>query len=231
MRILNSVFYDIKFQIKHGFYSAYFIVSIFYIGILKYIPQIINKRVGILIIFSDPSVLGALFMGGIFLLERDQNTLESLFITPFRVEEYIISKVISLTIISVLSSGFIVFTTYGFTINLIAFFLGVIITSSFYTLLGLIIVVYSKNLNNYLLNLCIITVFILPVLEYLDLYSTSIFYLLPGKASLQLIDGAFFGISNLNFFYSIALLASWSAIAYLLAIRVFNRKVILKIGG
>ncbi|MBU5484059.1 hypothetical protein KQI86_06925 [Clostridium sp. MSJ-11] len=231
MRILNSVFYDIKFQIKHGFYSAYIVVSIFYIGILKYMPQIINKRVGTLIVFSDPSVLGALFMGGIFLLERDQNTLESLFVTPFRVEEYIISKVISLTIISVLSSGFIVFATYGFTINLIAFFLGVIITSSFYTLLGLIIVVYSKNLNNYLLNSCIITIFILPVVEYLSLYSTPIFYLLPGKASLQLINGAFFGISNLNFFYSIALLVSWSAITYLLAIRAFNRKVILKIGG
>ncbi|WP_315115245.1 hypothetical protein [uncultured Clostridium sp.] len=231
MRILNSIFYDIKFQIKHGFYSAYIIVSIFYIGILKYIPQIINKRVGTLIIFSDPSVLGALFMGGIFLLERDQNTLESLFVTPFRVEEYIISKVISLTIISVLSSSFIVFTTYGFNMNLIAFFLGVIITSSFYTLLGLIIVAYSKNLNNYLLNSCIITIFILPVVEYLDLYSTPIFYLLPGKASLQLINGAFFGISNLNFLYSIVLLVSWSVIAYLVAIRVFNRKVILKIGG
>ncbi|GAA0719624.1 hypothetical protein GCM10008905_07910 [Clostridium malenominatum] len=230
MRILNSVLYDIKFQMRHGFYYAYIIVSLFYIGILRFIPYPYKTTLGTLIIFSDPSFLGALFIGGIFLLEREQNTLENIFITPLKVGEYIWSKVISLTIISLLSSSFITIITFKWNVNIFLFLTGVTLSSIFYTLLGFIIVVYSKNLNDYLLNSFITTIFVLPVLEYLEVYSSPIFYLLPGKGAIELMNGAFKSISSYNILYSIILLILWCAVAYIILVKIFNKKIILRIG-
>lgn len=231
MRILNGVLYDMKFQLRHGFYYAYIFLSLIYIAILKLLPEGINTTACILIIFSDPGVLGAFFIGAIFLLERSQNTLQGLFITPFKVSEYIISKVISLTIISFLSCVLISVVSVKGSFNIFLLFLGVVLTSIFYTLLGFIIAVYSKSVNQYLLNSTVTVVFLLPVVEYLNIFSNFIFYLLPGKASLLLIHGAFNNISTFDIIYSVILLSLWCLAAYFLLIRVFNKKVIVEIGG
>jgi len=231
MRIINSILYDLKFQLRHGFYYAYLFVTVLYIFFLNFLPDTLSKPATILVIFTDPSVLGAFFIGAIFLLEKSQNTLEGLFVTPLRIEDYILSKIISLTVIAILSSLLIAFFSLNSSINLFILLIGVILTSFFYTCLGLIIALYSKNTNQYFLKSMITVIFILPIIEYLNISHFFLLKLLPGKGSLLLIDGSINGITSKDFIYAVLLLALWCLSAYYLSIKLFYKKVILKIGG
>lgn len=231
MKLLNCMLYDIKFQIRHKFYLTYLFVSVLYITLINLLPNTINLEATVLIIFTDPSVLGAFFIGAIYLLEKAQNTFEGLFITPIKIYEYIFSKVITLSLIACISSFLIVTFSYNDKINYFYLLLGVILTSVFYTLLGLIIALYSKSTNHYILNSMLLVIFVIPIIEYLKIANNFIFYILPTKASLLLIDGAFTNITIHQFIYATLMLLSWSIIAYLLAHKLFLKKVIFKIGG
>jgi fluoroquinolone transport system permease protein len=232
MRIWSAINYDIRFQLRHGFYYAYALVSVLYILLLRLLPIDIREYITTLIVFSDPSVLGFFFIGGIVLMEKSQNIFESLFVTPFKAWEYLISKVISLTLIAVISSVLIVTLSVGFQINFVALILGVALSSIFFTLLGFTLAFLAKSINQYLIaSVLYVPIFMLPVLEFLGLYKTPLFNLIPAKPALILIKGAFNSLTGLDYLYSIGVLAIWIVIAYIWANSWFYKYVILRIGG
>lgn len=232
MRLINTIKYDVLSQFRYGFYYAYIAILILYYGLLTNIPTELRNDIEVLIIFSDPSAVGYFIIGGILLLEKDQNTMENLFVTPIRIYEYIFSKVISLTFLAVLITIIILLTTWDGPLHLFTLLLGVILTSIFFTLLGLTAAVYSNSLNEYLLKApLIVSVFYLPVLEYLNIYHHPLFNLIPGKASLVLLEGGFEELEPLSLIYAIAILSAWIVLAYLLAHRSFYKRIILRIEG
>ncbi|WP_163579376.1 hypothetical protein [Gracilibacillus saliphilus] len=232
MRLFYTIKYDVLSQFRYGFYYAYIAILILYYALLSNLPTELRNDMEVLIIFSDPSAVGYFIIGGIILLEIDQNTLENLFVTPVRIYEYIFSKVISLTFLAVIITLIIVLTTWEGQLHLFTLLLGVILTSIFFTLLGLTAAVYSNSINEYLLKApLIVSVFYLPVLEYLDIYAHPLFNLIPGKASLVLLEAGFEEINPLAMFYAIGTLSVWIVLAYLLAHRSFYRRIILRIGG
>jgi len=125
MRIAQMLQFDVRFQFRHGFYYAYLFISLFYIAILRVVPEQFRVLVTTIVIFSDPSVFGFFFVGGILLLERGEKTLESLFVTPLRLHEYFISKILSLSLIAVATSLLIAFSLLGLRFNLLLLLLGV----------------------------------------------------------------------------------------------------------
>jgi fluoroquinolone transport system permease protein len=232
MRLLASLKYDIAFQFRHGFYYAYLFISVLYILILKNLPAGVRPTVTTLVIFTDTAVLGFFFIGGIILLEKAQNTLESLFVTPLRLGEYFMSKVISLTLIALLMSSVIMVLVNGIPPYPLPFVLGVLLSSIFYTLLGFILSARARTLNEYFVSALLCTFIVgLPVVDFLALYQNPLFYVLPTQASLLLIHGAFQSVSFLGIVYGILNLTVWSILAYIWARRRFTTYVILKIGG
>jgi len=77
MRLRHAILADIRFQIKHGFYLVYVIITIMYLIILSFLPENILSVALPVVVFSDPSVLGLFFIGGIILLEKGQGALPS----------------------------------------------------------------------------------------------------------------------------------------------------------
>lgn len=228
MRLAAAVLYDIRLQFRHNFYYAYLIVSIIYIVILQAIPADIRQTAAILVVFTDPSTLGFFFLGGIILLEKGQKTLEGLFVTPLRVFEYMLAKIVSLTLLAILSSFFIAVCSMGFRFNPLVFLLGVLLTSVFFILIGFTLAAFSKSVNHYLvLSPLYVIVFFLPVLQFLKVLKTPLFYLLPTTASLTLLEQSFTSISWPAFFLSIINLSVWILIAFLWAYRWFNKYVVL----
>ncbi|PGD97831.1 fluoroquinolone export ABC transporter permease subunit [Bacillus wiedmannii] len=232
MRLLSAIKYDIISQFRHGFYYAYLFVTILYIVLLRLLPNDIRTYIETLVIFSDPVVLGFYFIGGIILLEKAQNTLDSLFVTPFRVHEYIISKIISLTLLTVIASFVVIGLTRDSGFAPISMLLGVTLSSIFFTLLGFAIVVRSKSINSYLLISPVYTLgFFLPVLDYINIFKTPFFYIIPTYPALILIDGGKGNISLFTMIYSILILIIWISIVYIWAYKSFYKYIILKIGG
>jgi fluoroquinolone transport system permease protein len=149
MRLFQAFKFDVKFQFRHGFYYAYGFVSLLYVGLLRALPMEFRERITTLLITSDPAVLGMFFVGGMVLLERGQNIFESLFVTPLRVREYLVSKAISLTLLSVVTCFLIATLTFGLDYHGGLFFLGIVLTSVLFTLLGIGTAVRARSLNGF----------------------------------------------------------------------------------
>lgn len=229
MRWLHTLKNDFRFQFRYGFYYAYLFVTLLYIIVLNFLPSSIASYISVLIIFTDPSALGSFFIGAIFLFEKQQNTIEGLLVTPLRLKEYILSKVISLSVISLITSLFIAFSL-NINIHYTNLTVGVILSSIFFTLLGFNIVVLSKSVNDYFMKSLITIVFMFPILDYINVYFTPLFYLLPTHASLILLEGMLKTLSMTDYLYAVGVLIGWSILAYYSLINLFNLKVILKVG-
>ena len=55
-------------------------------------------------LFIDVSIFGFFFMGGMLYLEKDDGVLEALVATPLRTNDYLLTKIISLTLLSIVVS-------------------------------------------------------------------------------------------------------------------------------
>lgn len=232
MRLMSAFLYDIKLQIRHGFYYAYLFVTITYIVILRLLPVHLREIVNVVLTFSDPSVIGFFFIGGLVLLEKGQNIFDNLFVTPYRPGEYIWSKTLSLSCLSVITSLVIHISAFGKISNAFLFTSGVLLTSIFFTLVGLGVAVRCRTLNSFFLQSSVYSfVFVIPLAETVGLWNSPLFGLLPSKGSLLLISSAFKPIGVIEGIYAYLILIVWICLAYIWASSCFRKFITLNING
>lgn len=147
MRFLNLIIGDIRFQAKYGFYLVYMILTVFYIALLFAFPVSWRGKAAAIMIFSDPAAMGLFFMGAIVLLEKSQRVMEALAVSPVTVWEYIMSKVISLFLISIIVA--MVLAVAAGESNLILIFIGTMSASVIFSLIGLIAATQIGSLNQF----------------------------------------------------------------------------------
>jgi len=177
-------------------------------------------------------MLGFFFIGAIVLLEKGQNILQSLFVTPLRLSEYIIAKVISLSILAMASALIIVTPIHLSIINFPVLLFGLWLSVIFFTLFGLIIAARSQNVNDYFAKaLGLGLVASLPLAQYLHIFSTPLFYVLPTRATLILLEAAVKPTGLLHIIYAFICLLVWNSLAAFLAYRYFYRHVLVGTGA
>lgn len=227
MRLLHAVWADMRFQFKQGFYLVYVLITVMYLIILSFLPEDLLS-VGLpLVVFSDPSVLGLFFIGGIIMLEKMQGILSVLVVTPLRTMEYILSKVISLAFVSVLAAFAITgFSNYG-TANWLLVFLSTVLTSAIFTLCGIMITAGCNTVNQYMIKtIPYMLLFVLPCFSLIGFPYSDLFTLIPSVAALRLMLGAYTGIPLLE---AVGLTVYLVGLNYLFlrwAVRVFENKII-----
>ena len=178
-----------RFQLRHGFYTAYAVLSVMYIILIRLLPDTLAGPALTLILFSDICALGFFFIGAIILLERGQNITQSLFVTPLRLSEYLLAKQISFLILSLMSAFLIVLGVSAFKGDVLWFSYGLIMSSSVYTLFGVYFAAKARHVNDYFVRALGIGLFIsLPVVAYLNLFDTVLFNVFPTHATLILLD-------------------------------------------
>ncbi|HCQ88593.1 MAG TPA: hypothetical protein DIU45_01050 [Clostridium sp.] len=131
-------------------------------------------------------------------------------------QEYIISKCISLSLISVIVSLIITFTVKGVEFNIILLTSVVVVNSIIFTLIGLITGMYSKTLNHYFLIATLVGIVIaIPLLNYFKVTSFGLFNLFPTYIAIALIEGAIYR-SEINIIYFLISII-WMMVLYYLA--------------
>ncbi|WP_291578332.1 hypothetical protein [Clostridium sp. UBA6640] len=225
MRILHSIKYDIMSQYKNGIYFIYGFISIIYILALQLIPSNFTNTALIFLIFSDPTFLGFFFVGAMVLLERNQGIPLALSITPLTLQEYIISKCISLSLISVIVSLIITFTVKGLEFNIILLISVIAVNSMIFTLIGLITGMYSKTLNHYFLIATLVGIVIaIPILNYFKITSFELFNIFPTYVAISLIEKVIYR-SEINIIYFLISII-WMIVLYDLTKVVLRNKFI-----
>ena len=61
MRICNLILWDIRFQIKYGFYFLYTVLTVLYLAVILSLPTAWRQTVATVLIFSDPAAMGLFF--------------------------------------------------------------------------------------------------------------------------------------------------------------------------
>nr|WP_245864429.1 ABC transporter permease [Paenibacillus donghaensis] len=174
------------------------------------IPEAYLEKTLVLLTFSDPSALGLILAGGILLLERDQGIFENLFVTPVRTLEYILAKCLSLSCLSLAAASVIHLSTAGWPVSPVQFVLGIVLTSAFFSLLGMAAAVTCRSINGFIvLSQAYSLVFILPVLGYLNAFTTPLYAVLPVQGTLMLLQGAFHPLNIAEFLYAVFILLLW----------------------
>lgn len=223
-RLSSLIKQDVRFQFRHGFYFVYGIVTIIYIAILKALTPMSNV-ISPIIIFVDPSFIGFFFIGAILFFEKEQRVKEAIFVTPVSNLEYIISKALSLTLLTLLVVFLILIFTHGLFINWFYIFLGVTLTSTLFIFIGILLTEYFKTITDYLVvGGLIMSPFSAPIVVYLGLNNSMLYYILPTTGSLKLISGGILGgLSLFDFTYAIIYLTLLNAILIKLLLKRGNR--------
>lgn len=224
MRLKNLILSDIRFQIKHGFYFLYSIITIFYIIILSFVPELYKSNFASLIIFTDPAVLGVSFMGTIILLEKSQHILSSIAVSPVKIHEYICAKVVSLSCISTLAGVVIAFSSGSN--NMFGVFIGIFTGSILFSLIGIIVGANISSINQFVVVIIpVMIIFMVPSIAEFFGYSYRIFLFHPSNIILRLIGS---NIENMLLHFTILIV--WVFI-FFKATEKAVEKMMTKLGG
>lgn len=218
--------YDMQLQWRQGFWFVYFIVTFLYLIILFNINNESRLYTSLLFILSDTSVLGVMFVGALLLLEKQQNVLQSLFVTPLKVRQYLASKTISLTFISLIMSILLYILPNGINTYFLIILVVVIANSIIFTLLGLGLSIHVDTINKYLgLLVSSSLVIILPVVPFILFDYPFWLLIFPMNAALDLVSMGINEISNIRIITNIIILIIWIFLAYAFARKQFEKVI------
>lgn len=222
---------DLRLQWRYGFWVAYVLISISYLLMLQLFPVSWGLRALLveLVVFSDPSVLGFFFVGGLMLLERGEHTLQGCFASPLAIDEWLAAKACSLTVLAVLASFAVAWPLVGDSLRPGLLVLAVVPTSMCFVLLGVAIGTRCSTVNRYLFGGALVTFpLMIPMLAVFGVFDSPAFDLLPSGAALDLLEAALgrTKISTLAMVVRAAVLLGWTALSFVWA-RTWMREHVL----
>ena len=224
MRIRNLILGDVKFQLKYGFYFVYAVFTLFYILLLFALPVAAKEKAVTILIYTDPAAMGLFFMGAIVLLEKSQRVLNSIAVSPVKVSEYIISKVVSLGAISTLVG--VIITASAGTGNMFGVMIGTFLGSVIFSLFGLMVAAKISSLNQFMVATMPFEILcFLPPLIYLFGYKKSFLLLHPGTIIIRMMEE-----ENKYEPGLLLTLCAWIIIIYLITFRSV-KKMFQSVGG
>jgi fluoroquinolone transport system permease protein len=185
---------DLCLQWRQGLWLVYALVCLSYVLVLQLFPAEsggvdLRGLLTTLVVFSDPSVLGFFFIGGLMLLERGEGTLHGAFASPLRVEEWMLAKLGSLTLLAVVASFAIALPLCGGCVRPLWLLAAIVPTSTCFVLVGIVAGTRFSTVNRYLLGGGLLSMpLLLPMLAPLGIWDTPAFDVLPSGAALTLLD-------------------------------------------
>ncbi len=220
---------EIILQWRQGFWLVYFVFTAIYVTVLLSLPEKNRMLVSLILILSDTTMLGVIFIGALVLLEKQQAVILSLFVTPLEPSQYIWSKTLSLSLIAISMSILVYLPVWHFSAYTPLLLATIAFTAGTFVLLGLGLAARIDTINQYFgLLMGVSMLLILPVLPYMLLEQHPIFLILPYVASLDLMLGALNPLPVWRILLDIVLLVAWGYIAYRYAIRRVTRYLVYK---
>jgi fluoroquinolone transport system permease protein len=221
--------WDIILQSRYKIIHLSILSVLIYFATLVAIPSMNTLQFKTLYLFFDPTLIGIMFVGALVLFEKTENTLQALNVTPIERRTYFFSKIISLTLLAIISAFLFLFLAHGFTFEYFYVVTGIILTSVFLILVGFILVARCNSINEYLLMmmLAFILLFTPPLLDITGIYENIVFYLWPSQASFMLFEGVFTPLSLTDTLYAVIYLMVWIAICYYVAQKAFYKHIVL----
>ncbi|WP_196260938.1 hypothetical protein [Pelagibacterium limicola] len=162
MSVKALILNDMRLQWRYGIHAAYSVVILLYCLAFAFGGRMVPDWLVGALIYSDPSVLGYFFLGGVMLLEKGEGVRAALAVAPVSAQDYLLGKVVTLTTIALVAVLAMGLAKSG-PVNWLVLLLAVALTSIFFVALGAVIALHFKTVNGYLLGSAgLLTPIILP---------------------------------------------------------------------
>ncbi len=211
-RLFATLVCDVVLQFRNGFYYVTIFVIVVWGIFASQIPHqgLSWELAGM--IGGNLLINTFFYVAGLVLLEKGEGTLEAQVITPLRKEEYIISKGISLGLLSVLENVLITIFWAGLNFSALPLVLGILLGSTLYVLAGLVAVMSYSSVNEFLFpSMGYTFLLMLPLAGFFGLLPESVFFIHPTYAALMIMKSAFVSIPVMTLIFSVVYLCAWIA--------------------
>lgn len=228
MSALRSMLaWDARLQFRYGFYAVYAVLTVAFVLGLRAIGPALRTDAAVLLVVTDPTVLGFYFVASIVLFEKGEGVLDALVVSPLGDRGYLVSKVVTLSLLAVVAATLVAVLGHGSTSGLAVLVVGVALSASLFVLVGFVAVARFDSVNAYFISAVGWgTVLFLPLFGYVGLVETRLFYALPVQPTLVLVEAGFRPVAAWQIAYGVGYLLVGNAVAYALARRAFRRHVV-----
>lgn len=185
-------------------------------------------KVLVSLILNDSAVIGYFFIALSIYTEMKHQILPAIFVSPISSHHYIISKVLSLSVIGTLCSIGPAWIIKGFSFDIFAFTLGALGICLLSTLLGIVLLTYADEFLKFaMLSVPVFLIFVnLPLADYLGaIHLGFVLHIFPIQGGLDLIANSLDEQYSISWF-SVVSLVLWTPIFYIVTHRLFSSKII-----
>ena len=180
---------DVRVQLRNGFYLATAFVVACSIALLRWLPNDVAALLLPVVLLENILINTFYFVSALLLLERGEGTLAAQSVTPLRGDEYLASKVMTLTALSLVESLLIVTAVTGLDGRLLMMSLGIALAAILFCLSGVALIVHYESINEFIMPSVLYTaVLSLPVLGYFGIGAREWYLLHPIQGSLELMQ-------------------------------------------
>jgi fluoroquinolone transport system permease protein len=196
--------WDYLFLRRYGIIFISVVVLVIYSILFVAFEPMNSPSVIVLLLFSDFAVLGMTFIGALIYFEKNENVLPALSVTPMKPITYLMSKIITLSSLGLGISLFIVLIFQTSAANFLWLIIGIGLSSMLFTLIGIMMMTGITSFNQFMIRLIVMNlIIIVPLLDYLNLVDSFVFYLFPSQPALILADAIFTTRTPFDLVYSI----------------------------
>lgn len=231
-RLISTIMVDFRQQYRYGFFVVAAFTVLVFVFMLSQFDQHASLTFIPVFVFMNMMLGTFYFVAGMVLFEKGEGILQGLIVTPLRVEEYLGSKVLTLTALSLVENIVMVTAIFGTDYNVLLLIAGTIISAIMYILIGFVVVSRYRSITEYLMpSAAILVAIMLPIIDYLKIFETPLMYLHPMQAPLVLMKAAFMPVETWQLAYGVLYSIIIIAVAFVLSKRAFNKHIVNREGG
>ena len=234
-RLSTTFLWDIRLQVRNGFYYAAAAVAVLTILVLRLLPAQNLAWLLPVMIVNNLIVNGFYFVSGLVLLEKSKGSIEAQTVTPLRGGEYLAAKVGTLAFLSLLENVLITMAVVGVDFRPDLLIAGIVFGAAFFTLAGFVIVARYDAINTFLMpSVGYLLLLALPLLPYFGFGGgpliQALLLLHPLQPILVLLQAAVeAGAPTLTVVYGLIAGAVWVIVMAAWASRTYRRFVVDKV--
>ena len=166
-RLAATLGTDVRVQFRNGFYAATAFVVVCSIALLHWLPADVAALFLPVVLLENILINTFYFVSALLLLEHGEGTFAAQSVTPLRADEYLASKLLTLTALSLVESLLIATALAGLDGRLIVMSLGIALAAVLFCLAGVALVVHYESINEFIMPSVLYTfILTLPVLGY-----------------------------------------------------------------
>lgn len=229
-RLLSTMKLDAKVQLRNRFYHVSVAAALLVgLGLRQLGDEQMMIRMLPVLFLAAVGVMAAFYVAALIIFERDQHTLDAMFVSPLQLSEYLNSKVLTVTVIVLVEGIVLVLVALGvFGTNWLLLVTGTALLGAMFVLVGTILVVRFATITDFLIPASLVTLVLeLPVLYFAGFSDSPLWLLIPTSAPTMLVWGAWHTLEVWQVIYALGYSAAVLGISYRWALGAFTRYILV----